>query len=148
MVSDTQLRLRYETGTTANADSMSDDAQLEVTFSQEPQCKVVFLIDGVKQKGSKKYVCRNVSCHPMVDAQANVRIRQGSSDGWGIEKLEIQKYPGFSDYKTYSMDEKRPQFWIDGNTDNCYDCYESLPSCTGGKWCTLEINHVQGNTFT
>lgn len=143
MLSGKRLCLRYVTQTTSKAES-SGDAELEVTFSIESPCKVTFPLNGSKEKGKKESVCVELPCHPMLEAPKHVGIRQyqTSSDGWGIEKLEIQKYPGSSIYLTYSIDGERPQFWIDRDASASYN---DLSTCTDGKWCALKISGVPGN---
>ena len=130
--------LRYETQRKAYADS-EGVAELEVIFSDGPNCTIGFLLSGYKGTGFIKSECHDAACPSEIGTLQHVEIRQNSTDAWGIEKLELQEYPGSSNYISYSLDGNRSDFWVDG--DNCG--YENM--CDYGKWCSLKIVNVEGN---
>ena len=81
------------------------------------------MLSGNKEKGDHKTECHDVTCPSVIDLPMRVRIRQNSSDGWGIEKMQVQRYPGSSEFITYSLNGST-QFWVDG--DGGYDGDDSL----------------------
>ena len=98
------------------------------------------MLSGYKEKGGHKTECHDVICPSVIDLPMRVRIRQNSSDGWGIEKMQVQRYPGSSEFITYSLNGST-QFWVYGNADGGADAF---PVCDHAKWCNLD---AQGNCF-
>ena len=131
--------MRYDTRRTKYGES-SGVAEVEVKPSEYSNCTLLFLLSTPKVQGDNGLECHNTTCFSGVGLTQHVRIRQNSSDGWAIEKMQIQTYPGSSNFNTYSLDGKSPSFWVDGNTDT-YD----KPSCTDGNWCTLSLVDDKGN---
>ena len=116
---------------------------VEVSFSNDGNCKIEFLLNENKVKGVAETQCLDVTCPSGINSPINVKIRQTSTnDGWRIEKMEIQKFPGSSDFITYSLDGTLTQFWVDGNDDNDYG---STPACTDSEWCDLMRVDPDGN---
>ena len=132
--------LRYETQKSGYADT-EGVAELEVTLSDVPNCTMLFLIRGYKGTGSINTECQDAGCHSGIDTPQHVRIRQNSTDGWGIEKMEIQRYPGSSGFITYSLDGNHSQFWLDGNGVG------DVVGCEYGNWCSLKIVDIEGKHF-
>ena len=97
-----------------------------------------------KEREAIKSECQEVSCPFGIDSPQLVNIRQNSTDGWGIEKMQIQKYPGSLEFVTYSLDGKDTKFWVEGDTSvgNL-----KLNNCEDGKWCPLKTVDVAGNPF-
>ena len=124
-----------------DADS-EDTAEVEITFSNDTNCQIQFLLSGKKDSGGTKLECNVVACPSGIDSPQHVRIRQDGDDGWFIENIEIQTYPGSLDFITYSLDGQIPQFWVDGDTGN-----SAFPYCSNGKWCDLKIVDLTGNPF-
>lgn len=58
--------------------------------------------------------------------------------------MKIHKYPGSSEYQSYSIDGNHTQFWIDGNTNGVYD---NLPRCVDGRWCDLQRIDLEGDIY-
>ena len=131
--------LKYETWTGAYADS-TGEAEVETILSNDSKCNIRFLLSENKTKGDHKMECHDVTCPAAIDLPMSVRIRQNSSDGWGIDKMQVQRYPGSSEFITYSLNGST-QFWVDG--DGGYDG-DDFPACEDAKWCNLD---VQGNPF-
>ena len=100
-----------------NADT-EDAAEVEVTFSNDTNCQIQFLLSGNKEIGGTKLDCNVVACPSGIDVPQYVRIRQDGDDGWFIENMQIQTYPGSLDFIAYSLDGQSPQFWVDGDTGN------------------------------
>ena len=109
-------------------------AEVEVTLSNDPNCKILFSLSEDKGKGGSKLECSDVACTSGKDSPQFVRMRQDGTDGWFVEKMQIQTYPGSSDFITYSMNGQTTQFWVDGNSDT----YDGYPACDDGKWCDLK----------
>ena len=86
-------------------------------------------------------MCQAIACPSVIDSPKNVNIRQASSDGWLIENMQLQTYPGSSDFITYSLDGQLSPFWVDGDDEGSYDS----PACTNGKWCNLKTVGSDGN---
>ena len=118
----------------SNADSGST-AEVAVTLSNEPGCQILFSLNTDKEKGDNKLVCNDVTCPSGKGSPQDVRIRQEGSDGWFLENMQMQTYPGSSNYITYSVDGQINQFWVDGNSDS----YNGYPVCDNGKWCDLRV---------
>ena len=114
---------------------------MEVTLSDDPSCKLLFLLKGYKGTGDINSECQDTACPFRTDLPQNVRIRQNSTDAWGVQKMQLQKYPGSSELLTYSLDGNQSQFWVDGDGDG----YNG--TCEYGNWCSLKPVGVEGNPF-
>ena len=125
--------LKYETGDVSYASS-SSTAEVEVTLSDDPSCKILFTLSEDKANGGNKLECKDVACTSGKDSPQNVRMRQDGTDGWFLEKMQVQTYPGSSDFITYSLNGQITQFWVDGNSDG----YDGYPACDNGEWCDLK----------
>ena len=142
--------LKYETGTANKNSGSSGTAEVKVTFFSDASCQVLFSLSGDKENGGANKVCNNVpnACAAPNDYPQHVQIRQQSEDGWNIKKLQIQSYPGSSNFIAYSPDGEFPEFWVDGNEDS-YSCTDgSCKSCTNGAddiWCDLK--DLKGTSF-
>ena len=125
--------LKYETGTLSHADSGAT-AEVVVTLSNEPNCQILFSLSDDKEKGDSKLECKDVACPSGKGFPQDVEMRHLGNDGWFLEHLQIQSYPGSSDYISYSRDGQITQFWVDGNSDG----YNGYPACDNGNWCDLK----------
>ena len=103
-----------------NADS-ADASEVEVSFSNDTNCQFQFWLSGTKEKGGTKLECNVAPCTSGIDFPHYVRMRQSGTDAWLIEKMQIQTYPGSSDFVVYSRDGQIPQFWVDGDTAKSED---------------------------
>ena len=137
--------LMYETAEDHGSAPSNDDAEVEVILSYDTDCKIKFSLNENKVKGVVKSECRDVTCAFGIDSPKNVRIRQVSDDGWKIQKMQIQTYPGSLDFITYSLDGTNTQFWVDGDNNSPYGDGKNDPACTDGKWCNLMRVDPEGN---
>jgi hypothetical protein len=133
--------LYYKTGDQDSTAQSYGHAEIEVIFSNDTNCKIEFSLNEHKAKGDENSVCHNVTCASGIDSPEEVRIRQASTDGWNIQKMQIQTYPGSSDFITYSLDGTNTQFWVDGDNNGGYDS----PVCSDGQWCNLMRIDPDGN---
>ena len=117
-----------------HADSGST-AEVAVTLSNEPGCQILFSLVLNKEKGDSKELCKDVTCPSGKGSPEDVRIRQEGTDGWFIDQMQLETYPGSSNFLTYSVDGQTNQFWVDGNSDS----YDGYSFCDNGRWCDLRI---------
>ena len=112
---------------------------VEITFAEEPI--LLFDLDEPKTKGEEKRVCLIISSNspPSEVLPEHVRIRQShSNDAWGVKSIQIQKYPGSAEYRTYSLDSNEKRFWTDGDSD-CRSGTDGMSCCANGDWCELRM---------
>ena len=143
LVAITALCLTYETDIRLYSESSSTTKQeIEITFNDHSN--VLYELGNEKQKGDMYKECMGISNLFITSKNAieQVKIRQSiGNDGWGIKRLEIQKYPGSTEYDTYVMDKSNMElkFWTDGDSNYC-QCdvaNDSYRCCSNGQWCYL-----------
>ena len=136
--------LRYETDIQPDSSSSNTIQKLEIDLIDT---KVVFALNKDKKVGDYGESCANgfvSDLLPKNNLVRKVKIQHSEgNDGWGVKSLEIQQYPGSTEYDIYVLDKNRVEsrFWTDSDgEDYCQDNMSSdRPCCSVGEWCDLEV---------